>query len=145
MSCIQGFPWTEEDKQRLREMWPLSRSAAQLIPFFTGRSRSSIIAKASKMGLEAGPRRTSAGFFRVRYAVPVPKPVWIAAATQSAQEASVSPVCVMAGSKDMKHVIPRWRAWKSLVVEGYTVPQIAKVSGFDNSSVRHGVLRALES
>lgn len=140
MTCIVGAIWREEEKQRLRDLWPLSLSAAELIPSFPGRSRCSIIAKASKMGLEAGPRRTSAGFVRFRHAIPVPKKAWIAAATQSAQEASVSPVCVMAGVKDMKHVLPRWRAWRSLVASGYTIPQIAKVSGFDNSSVRHGVL-----
>lgn len=67
------------------------------------------------------------------------KQEWIAAATLAAQEGRVSPSDVMAGVIRPNITAARWRAWKALLEANpkLSVAGVARVSGFDHSSLLH--------
>lgn len=69
---------------------------------------------------------------------------WIDAVHEALKEnPSLKEVKVLAGDRRAKYAQVRWRAWKTLRTAGYSVFGIAVISGFDHTTVLHG-LRRLE-
>ncbi len=68
---------------------------------------------------------------------------WIGAATKEAIAACVEPSAILRGSRERRHIYARWRAWQRLLDENpsYCPVGIAKVSGFDASTVWNGLWR----
>ncbi len=68
---------------------------------------------------------------------------WQRVATQEAEAAGLDPVKLLAGVKTRGYPQARWRAWARLKAEDhrYSLIGIGRVSGFDHSSVHHGLNR----
>lgn len=64
---------------------------------------------------------------------------WRRIATEEAHASDLDPVAVMAGVRLRPHVQARWRAWGRLISDGHSYKSVAKASGFDHTTVMHGV------
>ena len=113
-----------------------SNEAADLM----GINRETLVNRAHHLGVK---------FQRIREVNwPTPE-IWIAAARAEAKEANVSVRAVLAGSRLKHHCVPRWRAWRRVLTDNprFSVLGLARVSGWDHSSILHGLTRlsAVES
>lgn len=79
----------------------------------------------------------------VREAKMPTKGEWIAAATRAALAAGINPTHVMRGSCQRSHVRARWAAWKAILDQNpnYSIKGLSVVSGFDHSTLLHGMKR----
>jgi hypothetical protein len=68
-----------------------------------------------------------------------PPSKWRRIATEEAQASKLDPVAVMAGVRLRPYVQARWRAWDRLISDGHSYKSVAKASGFDHTTVMHGV------
>lgn len=71
------------------------------------------------------------------------KAEWVATATRKAQEARIPASHVLGGAKHRKAVKARWEAWRD-ILDGnrdYSINGVATVSGFDHTSILHGMKR----
>lgn len=122
-----GLPWREEDDDYLRLHYQPSQALS--IAKVLGRTASTVQTRAGRLGLS-----------RFRSKGKVPRSLWIAIASEEAVSAGLNPIELMAGSKSHPYIVPRWRAWKRLHSQDYSLAQIGVVSGHDHTSVRHGLL-----
>lgn len=91
-SAVEGRPWTDEERQLLRDRWdtrrPRNAQARALAPLFDGRSAGAVARQASVIGLRSGaPPATITG--------PAP-PLRNA---EPAKAASIPPAVVLPGSR----------------------------------------------
>lgn len=68
-----------------------------------------------------------------------PPSKWRRIATEEAVASNLDPVAVLAGVHLRPHVYARWRAWERLISDGHSYKSIATASGFDHTTVMHGV------
>ncbi len=66
--------------------------------------------------------------------------LWCETVKEEAALSQCDHVRVLAGSRSVTYIRPRWRAIKRLVSAGYSYNSIAKASGFDHTTVRHAHL-----
>jgi hypothetical protein len=70
---------------------------------------------------------------------------WVRVATEEALASGINPKLLLAGFRNWKYSNARWRAWRALVVGGYSYKSIGKASGYDHTSVRNGCLTPLKT
>lgn len=66
--------------------------------------------------------------------------LWIQTAKEEAAKLNVSSVAVLGGAKGVEIVLARYRAWKRLLKDGYTLSGIKRCTGFDHTSIRNAEL-----
>lgn len=55
-----------------------------------------------------------------------------------AAQAGVDHIKVLAGDRRSAYVAVRWRAWRTLVEQGFSYASLGQASGFDCATVQHG-------
>jgi hypothetical protein len=68
-----------------------------------------------------------------------PQSKWRRIATEEAVASNLDPIAVMAGVRLRPYVQARWRAWSRLIDQGHSYKSVASASGFDHTTVMHGV------
>ncbi len=128
--------WTPDMDATLLRMWP-NRSYPAIAQTL-GMTVWYMLKRAKRLGL---PKRTRRGQVTPTFAE------WVAIASEMAQEAGIRR-CDLLGPNHSKAVFPvRWRAWRAMKDRNprYSVAGIGRVSGFDATSVRYGLMRLAES
>lgn len=123
-------PWMTSEDRIVREMW--GKHSMREIARVLGRNQSTVFHNAARMGL---PKIKT-----LRLGEP-PADEWVEIATQHALEAGLSPGEFLAGCKLRRASKARWRAWRAILDRDhrYSVAGVARVSGFDHTSVLHGL------
>lgn len=68
--------------------------------------------------------------------------IWLREATAEAERAGLKPAQVLGGGRKIIFVRARWRIWSALYRRGFSILSIGRASGFDPTTVRHGLLRS---
>lgn len=124
--------WSPAMDKQLAELWP-SRSSNHIAKIM-GLTYHSVWRRGTVLGLSKGPRTV---MFEPS------KEAWIRAATIHANAARVRPSDVMAGRCYRAACNARWLAWRDLATTypGISIAGIGRISGFDHTSVLHGLKR----
>ena len=69
--------------------------------------------------------------------------VWLAAATQAAQESGVSPSLVIGPSRKCQATWARWNAWKRILDANpaYSIAGLARTCGWDHTAILYALKR----
>lgn len=66
---------------------------------------------------------------------------WRRMASIEANSRGLCPVRLLAGDKHRVFVTARWHVWRELYVGGCSFASIARASGFDHTTIMHGLRR----
>lgn len=128
-------PWTYPERKKLRELWLKIPSAE--IGKILGRTSHAVRSYAQILHLPHYSQGVVAKFWEPS------EQEWIAIATRHAEEARIKPSKLLAGCRTKPACIARWKAWEAVLAsnDNYSIAGVARVSGFDHSSIIHGLKR----
>lgn len=125
--AVNGRFWSWEEDERVRELWN-SAPMWRLMRSIPGRNYPSITSRAHKLGVA---RRS-----RIKWPTP---DAWVdAVRAASLRTGYPFPAALASGRRGAVHT--RWIAFERLNRD-HSANGIAKVSGFDHTSVLHGIAR----
>lgn len=138
--CLEGMPkerfvepfWTEEKDTRLIALTTTHTCIAAAREMHI--SRKAMNGRAKALGFKFQPRsNTTEPSFEE----------WRTVALEAATEAGVCHMAVIRGDRNKAVCWARWRAWKKLMAmdDSYSLAGVGRVSGWDHTSVRFGLLR----
>jgi hypothetical protein len=135
---MTGKPWTYPERKKLRELW--HKMPSDEIGKILGRTSHAVRTYAHVLHLPHYSHGVIAKFWEPT------ADEWLAIATKQAIAANVKPSKLLAGCRTKKACVARWKAWKEILAsnDNYSIAGVARVAGYDHSSVIHGV-RRLES